>query len=203
VGALFRGLAAAAWLRANCSATTRLKGVLSSMNHGTSAESAPPGETFGLLPGLHSQLRGRTVLRLAATFLRMLERRGEPDGLSMVLPIQVMHLRKFEAGLRAAGGLSHPLRAGQHSACAEDRLPTCQEAVKESKTSRHAANRRKEELPFFLCAFRAFVRQPRDERLGFFSRLFHRFPVGGPPPPLSYSLVGAAELLPGWGAATD
>ena len=82
-------------LEPTCSPTTRLKGVLSSMNDGTRSDKALLREAFDLLLGLRSQPEARKRLGQAVTFLRMLEHQAESRELPVVVSVQVMRLRSF------------------------------------------------------------------------------------------------------------
>jgi len=77
------------------SPTTMLKGVLLSMNDGTSSDRALLREAFALLLGFRSQPHARKLLGQAVSFLRMLEHQGEPGGLPVVVSVQVMRLKKY------------------------------------------------------------------------------------------------------------
>ena len=70
-----------------------LKGGLSRMSDGTRSDRALLREAFALLLGLRSQSDGRRLLGQAVTFLRMLENRGESEGLPIVVSVQLMRLR--------------------------------------------------------------------------------------------------------------
>ena len=72
-----------------------LKGALSRMNRGTSAERALLREAFDLLLELRSRPQARKLLGQAVTYLRMLERQGEPGRLPLVISVRVMRLGKF------------------------------------------------------------------------------------------------------------
>jgi hypothetical protein len=72
-----------------------LKGVLLSMNDGTSSDRALLREAFALLLGFRSQPHARKLLGQAVSFLRMLEHQGEPGGLPVVVSVQVMRLKKY------------------------------------------------------------------------------------------------------------
>ena len=72
-----------------------LKGVLPSMNRGTRTEKALLREAFDLLLTLRSRPQATKLLRQAVTYLRLLERRGEPGEPPLVLSVQVMRLTKL------------------------------------------------------------------------------------------------------------
>jgi hypothetical protein len=65
------------------------------MKRGTSAERALLRQAFDLLLELRSRPQARKLLGQAVTYLRMLERQGEPGGLPLVISVRVMRLRKF------------------------------------------------------------------------------------------------------------
>jgi hypothetical protein len=65
------------------------------MNRGTSAERALLREAFDLLLELRSRPQARKLLGQAVTYLRMLERQGEPGRLPLVISVRVMRLGKF------------------------------------------------------------------------------------------------------------
>jgi hypothetical protein len=77
------------------SPTPKLKGVLPSMNRGTSAERALLREAFGLLLALRSRPHAQKLLGQAVSYLRLLERQGEPGGLPLVVSVQAMRLTKL------------------------------------------------------------------------------------------------------------
>ena len=77
------------------SPTTMLKGVLSSMRNGTRSDRALLREAFALLLGFRSQPDARKLLGQAVTFLRMLEHKGESEGLPVLVSVQLMRLRNY------------------------------------------------------------------------------------------------------------
>jgi hypothetical protein len=65
------------------------------MNDATRSDRALLREAFALLMEIRSRPQARQLLTQAVTFLRMLEHKGQPSVLPVVLSVQVMRLRKF------------------------------------------------------------------------------------------------------------
>ena len=77
------------------SPSTKLNGVLSRMNRGTSEERALLRQAFDLLLELRTRPDARKLLGQAVNYLRLLEHQGASGGLPLVISMQVMRLRKL------------------------------------------------------------------------------------------------------------